>query len=58
MAKPVQRQQLHPDSVEQSLMADLYFGTPIGLDNNSGEYNIAQQTEGTTVSQVEENSVE
>jgi hypothetical protein len=44
MANPNQEnQQSTSQSYHDSLMADLYFGTPIGLDNNSGEFNLNQQ---------------
>jgi hypothetical protein len=44
MADPNQEgQQPTTQSYHDSLMADLYFGTPVGLDNNSGEFNLTQQ---------------
>lgn len=31
-------------SLSTSLMADLYYGTPMGLENNSGEFNVNDDT--------------
>lgn len=40
-----EKQQQHPSqSVSDSLMADLYYGTPMGLENNSGEFNVNDDT--------------
>ena len=42
--QPKKQQQQSSQSVSDSLMADLYYGTPMGLDNNSGEFNVHDDT--------------
>jgi len=42
--QPVKHKQQPSQPVSDSLMADLYYGTPMGLDNNSGEFNVDDDT--------------
>lgn len=42
--QPSEKQQPPSQSLPDSLMADLYYGTPMGLENNSGEFNVTGDT--------------